>query len=78
MPCGDELLATEYSYLTSENRLTNIVESVTHKVNGYTDSTIKYSYDANGNITAIRTRMNANSAADAMSLLSMFMMDSTA
>ena len=51
--CNDELLASEYEYLTSENRLTGIVDSVTHKVNGYLSDKFKYTYDANGNITAV-------------------------
>ena len=48
-----ELLGTEYSYLKSKNRLTGIVDTVTHKVHGYDSGKYKYTYDVNGNITVI-------------------------
>jgi len=49
----EELLASEYSYLESNFRLTDIVDTVTHKVNGYISDKLKYKYDGNGNITVI-------------------------
>ena len=50
---GCELLSSEYSYLKSKNRLTGIVDTVTHKVHGYDSGKYKYTYDVNGNITSI-------------------------
>ena len=52
------LLSEEYSYLDVavgfETRLTTMVQLLTRKVKGVTKDTLRYTYDNNGNITAIR------------------------
>ena len=52
------LLSEEYGYLDVsvgfETRLTTMVQLLTRKVNGVTKDTLRYTYDNNGNITAIR------------------------
>ena len=52
------LLSEEYSYLDVavgfETRLTTMVQLLTRRVNGVTKDTLRYTYDNNGNITAIR------------------------
>ena len=60
---GCELLGTEYGYLKSKNRLTGIVDTVTHKVHGYESGKYKYTYDVNGNITSIASESNSNTVA---------------
>ena len=52
------LLSEEYSYLDVavgfETRLTTMVQLLTRRVKGVTKDTLRYTYDNNGNITAIR------------------------
>ena len=52
------LLSEEYSYLDVaagfETRLTTMVQLLTRKAKGVTKDTLRYTYDNNGNITAIR------------------------
>ena len=47
------IISDEITYIRSATRLTNMVSTVTQKLNGITQGTFSYTYDNNGNITEI-------------------------